>query len=330
MATSLVSDLGLSQAIDKAVLECAAVRAGEKVLVLADEAIDLALVTAFADAARRAGADSQFMVFATRAEINLEPPAAVAAAMAASDVVIDLTSRYFIHTNAYLEAREAGARILCASAITPDTLIRLVRGVDYSAMSALGQRVTDAFSAASICRVETGDGCILTMSVRGRPAFLRDGVTEGRGDLEYLPGAQLSIAPVEDSIEGDILIDGTAYPPVGPVGEPLRLGFRGGRLVEALGGPSASSWWAWLSRLGDPKMFQVAHISVGLNPLAELRGQIIEDERLPGCFDIGMGSQMPHLMGSLGKAASHSDVVATNPTISLDGRIVASQGRFHI
>lgn len=179
----------LSLAIQKAVTECARVRAGERVLVLADTAIELELVTAFTDFARGTGAESQLMVFATRAEINLEPPAAAAAAMAASDVVIDLTSRYFIHTNAYLRAREAGARILCASAISPDTLIRLVSGVDYAAMSELGQRLTDAFAAASVCRVETGDGCVLTMSVEGRPAWLRDGIADGPGDLDYLPGA---------------------------------------------------------------------------------------------------------------------------------------------
>lgn len=101
-------------------------------------------------------------------------------------------------------------------------------------------------------------------------------------------------------------------------------------MVEVVGGSSARQWWEWLGKFGDPKMFQVAHISVGLNPLAELRGQIIEAERLPGCFDIGMGSQMPHLGGCLGKAASHSDVVATQPAISLDGRLVASAGRFFI
>jgi 2,5-dihydroxypyridine 5,6-dioxygenase len=320
----------LAQAIDKAVIECARVLPGERVLVLADTAIDLTLVTSFANAARAAGAESQLMVFGTKAEINLEPPASVAAAMAASDVVIDLASRYFIHTNAYQQAREAGARILCASAISPDTLIRLVSGVDYAAMSRLGRRVTDAFASASVCRVETGDGCVLTMSVQGRPAFLRDGITEGPGDLEYLPGAQMSIAPVEESVEGAIIIDGTAYPPVGPLPEPLRLEFRAGRLVEVFGGPRGRQWWDWLAKFGDPKMFQVAHISVVLNPLAELRGQIIEDERLLGCLDIGVGSQMVHLGGRLGKAASHSDVVATKPAISLDGRLLARAGVFHI
>jgi 2,5-dihydroxypyridine 5,6-dioxygenase len=320
----------LALAIEKAVLECARVRTGEQVLVLADTAIDLALVTAFAGAAQGVGAESQFMVFAIRAEINQEPPASVAAAMAASDVIIDLASRYFIHTDAYLRAREAGARILCASDISPDTLIRLVSGVDYAAMSALGERVRAAFEGAAVCTVESGDGCVLTMRVEGRPAFLRDGITEGPGDLEYLPGAQMSIAPVEESVEGAIIVDGTAYPPIGPLSEALRLEFRGGRLAEVTGGSAARQWWEWLARFQDPKMFQVAHISVGLNPRAELHGQIIEDERLLGCFDIGMGSQMPHLRGRLGKAASHSDVVATRPTIRLDGRDVARAGRFCI
>jgi leucyl aminopeptidase (aminopeptidase T) len=317
----------VSRAARKGVVECARLEPGENVLILADTAIDRGMVDAFANAAYAHGGDTQVMVFETRPDINVEPPRAVAAAMAASDLVIDLTSQYFIHTVAYQKVRDGGARILCATGISEDMLVRLVGSVDYAAMASLGHRVTQRFVRGHECRVETGQGAVLTMQLGGRPAWLRDGILGGKGDLDYLPGAQMSIAPIEESVEGVILIDGTAYPPVKLLASPMELEYQHGRLVRAEGG-AAAAWMQWLGKFSDPKMFFVGHVSVGLNSAAKLSGAILEDERLPGCFDIGMGSQMKHLAGRLGKAASHSDVVATAPRILVDGELLADRGQF--
>jgi hypothetical protein len=64
----------------------------KNVLVLADTFVDRELVDAFAAAAYALGGETQVMIFETRPTINMEPPKAVAAAMGASDLVIDLTT----------------------------------------------------------------------------------------------------------------------------------------------------------------------------------------------------------------------------------------------
>jgi leucyl aminopeptidase (aminopeptidase T) len=320
----------MARAAYKAVHYCARLKPGENVLVLADSIVDRGLVDAFANAAYALGGQTQVMTFETKAEINREPPRAVAAAMAASDLVLDLIQQYIIHTDAYKAVREGGTRILCGTGITEDMLIRMVGGVDYDELLRVGDRLMAVFSAGAECRVETGDGDALTMTLTGRPQVMRDGLLDGPGDLDYMPGAQLSSAPIEESFNGSIVIDGSAYPPVGAVGAPIRVTYKDGRVVDVQGGPSGARWRDWLAKFNDPKMFYVAHISIGMNPAASLTGNILEDERVAGCFVLGHGSQMPHFKGALGKASSHSDLVAVRPRILVDGKVVAENGQFHV
>jgi leucyl aminopeptidase (aminopeptidase T) len=320
----------LARAAHKALQLCAKLKPGENVLVLADSIVDRGLVDAFANAAHALGAETQTMIFETRAEINREPPKAVAAAMGASDLVIDLITQYIIHTDAYLRVRKGGTRILCGTGITEDMVIRLVGGVDYEELLRRGHRLVELFSAARECRVETGSGAVLTMTVAGRPQLLRDGLLDGPGDLDYMPGAQLSLAPVEETINGVLEVDGSAYPPVGLVGASIHVTYEKGRVVKVAGGPAGGLWRDWLNKFNDPKMFCVAHVSIGMNPAGRLTGNILEDERVAGCWVIGHGSQMEYFKGTVGKASSHSDVVAVRPTISLDGRIIVAQGQFRI
>lgn len=320
--------LELGRAAAKAAGLCARIAPGEDVLVLADTGADESVVRAFAIAAAAEGGNVQVLLSETQPEINREPTASVAAAMSLSAVVLDLTSQYFIHTDAYQVARDHGARILCASGMTPDMMVRLVDRVDYQAMAALGQEVTDVFGRGATCVLESGSSHHLTMQLDGRPALLRDGMLEGPGDLDYLPGAQMSLAPVEESVEGSVLVDLTAYPPVPRLSAPIVVEFRGGILVGATGSPEAREWFSWLGKFGDEKMFRVAHISVGFNPKAQPSGRILEDERVRGCFVIGLGSQMRHLGGRLGRAASHSDLVVTSGTVYIDEKPICRGGVF--
>ena len=73
-------------------------------------------------------------------------------------------------------------------------------------------------------------------------------------------------------------------------------------------------------------MFKIAHFSYGFNPGAQLSGKILEDERVFGCVEIGIGSQVPSF--EVGPAAAHTDGIMLNPTVILDGKAIEEQGRF--
>jgi len=103
---------------------------------------------------------------------------------------------------------------------------------------------------------------------------------------------------------------------------------REGRVVKISGGKEARVFERWLKSFNDPKMFCIAHISYGCNPGAKLTGNILEDERLWGVVEWGLGSQSSTFKGSLGLASSHTDGICMNPTVWADGEVVIENGEY--
>jgi len=54
----------------------------------------------------------------------------------------------------------------------------------------------------------------------------------------------------------------------------------------------------------------------------------VEDERLFGCFNRGIGTQGPQLKAVGWKAAAHTDCVMLNPTVHLDDRPLQVDGKY--
>jgi len=54
----------------------------------------------------------------------------------------------------------------------------------------------------------------------------------------------------------------------------------------------------------------------------------VEDERLFGCFNRGIGTQGPQLKAVGWKAAAHTDCVMLNPTVHLDDQPLQVDGKY--
>jgi leucyl aminopeptidase (aminopeptidase T) len=69
-------------------------------------------------------------------------------------------------------------------------------------------------------------------------------------------------------------------------------------------------------------MYRLAHLSFGFNPgVRRITGRIVEDERVFGCLDIGIGPQ------NLG-APSHTDGIILRPTLTADGVEIEREGAY--
>src|SRR2546425_675070 len=77
---------------------CLKVRPGERVLIVTDTLRDQSVTEALLGAARAAGAEAAAIVFAQRETPPGEPPATVAAAMRAADVLLLHTTRSLTHS----------------------------------------------------------------------------------------------------------------------------------------------------------------------------------------------------------------------------------------
>ena len=320
----------LVKAAYKVVNVLAGVREGESVLVLADSIVDREMLDAVCGVAHTVGGEVVQVIYETRPRVNIEPPKPVAAAMASGDVIIDFVYQYIIHTNAFYNALNSGARICDLTGMNSDMMIRLIGRIDYEAMCALGDKLAEIISSTKRLKVYSDRGTRLVMeNDPSRPVYHNDGKVRQRGELKFL-GGQISWAPIEESINGTIVLDGFLWPPseIGVLKSPVRLTIENGRIVGVEGGLEADVFRRWLSSFDDPKMYYIAHVSFGFNPGARLTGVPLEDERVYGCIEFGFGSQSLRFRGRIGTASSHSDGNCLNPEVYVDDECLLRNGRF--
>ena len=115
----------LERAVAAVVNECLGVRDGEQVLVVCNPAT-IGLGERLRAEAGKAGADAITALMAERACHAVEPPAPIAAAMKAADVVLAPTVQSLSHTAARREANDAGARIATLPGVTEEMLARVM------------------------------------------------------------------------------------------------------------------------------------------------------------------------------------------------------------
>ncbi|MCE4613169.1 MAG: hypothetical protein F7C07_04990 [Desulfurococcales archaeon] len=315
----------------KVARDLALVKKGERVLVLADTAIDREMIQSVAAAAYSLGAKPALVIYETAPEVDVEPPDHVAAAMKSSDVIISFPLKYILHTRAYIEALKAGSRILELTGMDKEMMIRLIGLTDYDTMCRLGDKLRELTAKARRVTIKTEKGTMLEFeNDPSRPVFHNDGILREKGLYKPL-GGQISWAPIEETVEGTFVVDSFIWPPdeIGVVSSPVKLKIKGGRIVEVTGqGPEASIFKSWLASFNDDKMYYIAHASWGFHPNARLRGIPLEDERIYATIEFGFGSQSPKFKGSVGSAAAHTDAGVLYPEVRFDGELIASGGRF--
>ena len=143
------------------------------------------------------------------------------------------------------------------------------------------------------------------------------------------PG-QISWSPNFESVNGVLVVDGTLSPPIGALQGPVKFYIEKGYIKKIEGGRDAENFRAWLESFDDPNMFLMAHSGLGFGPMAQLNGDIVEDERVWGCTEWGIGNVGPQLVSDMEggiAAASHSDGIALNCSLWIDGVQVLDEGK---
>jgi len=308
--------------IGKSVLKsCLDVKAGESVLVITDDE-KYPIGNALYEAAKALGADGMLVNMKPRKVSGEEPPAAIAAAMKAADVVIAPMSTSITHTNAKIEAVKAGARIATMPGITEEMFSQGAMTADYGVVLELTKKVTELLSAASTARVEK-DGEVLTLDLKGRPGIPSPGVYREKGTSGNLPSGEAYIAPLENGSNGTMIIDGSMVG-VGLLESPLKVTVKDGKL-QSIEGKDADKLDILLK---NPENGTLAELGVGTNYAARLTGIILEDEKAYHTVHIAFGTNSG--FGGTNKAECHLDGIIKNPTLWLDDLLVLEKGEFRI
>ena len=302
---------------------------GEELLVLADTATDPGMAQACLAAGLRAGAETQLLVYKRMAWGEAKQFGKVVLdAIRASRLILGLHSN-FVGTEATRDMMARGGRVLATQPWgIEDFLLRGVLDVDYGAMIRNGEVMKQLWSETDECRVVSEEGTDIQFKMGSRRVIVSDGMLTEDGEVDFVPGVQVSIAPIEETINGRIVVDASDNMQ-GVVEKPYTMEVENGVVKGIEGGLEASKIRAWMETRNDETIYHLCHFTVGLNPKAGISGNMLEDERLLGCADFGFGSQMEDFGGTVGLSPYHMDVILASPTILLDGRVMCERNELN-
>jgi len=258
-------------------------------------------------------------------------PDSLHAAIPKTDVWVEYNYQWLLYGKAWEEALADAKRVryLFLGGLSVDQIIRTVGKVDLRLQKEFQDRLVEMTAKATAMRITTPAGTDVTFeNVPGRPVT-NEGWATAVGP-HFLLG-QIAWAPLEESINGTIVFDGSfsggGEADLGVLKQPITFRMKDGRWHDISGGAEAAFVRGWFERLGDEAMHNVAHVCYGFNPGARLSGLCTEDERVWGSTEWGFGYQGPFFNGNAGPAATHVDAICLNSSVWLDGSHVIDEGK---
>jgi leucyl aminopeptidase (aminopeptidase T) len=314
--------------------EMCRVKKGESVIITVDSVMDFKPVLETAKAAEAAGGKVLVAYHSTPSGYGkvADPqlPESLKKAIPAADVWIEFNNQWLLYSIPWIKAMSNGrTRYLFLGGLDPERVVRCIARLDMELQEKFQNKVVELTHNASKMRITTPTGTDVSFdNVVERPI-----TNELRADVpgpHFLVG-QIGWAPLEESINGVIIFDGSfsggGEADLGVLSHPIELIIKEGRIEEIKGQEEAKRMDVWLKKLGDPNMYNLAHVCYGFNPGAILTGLCTEDERVWGSTEWGLGYQGPMFEGNLPEAVSHADGICLNSTVWLDEELLVEVGK---
>ena len=325
----------LGRAADIVARDLFALKPGETFIITADTESDSHVVDATARAAFAIGAKPMVIWTASPLGVGeaadpMLPVEALTGALKGADAWVEYNNQWLLYSTPYNVATRENKKLryLCLVGMNPDMMTRCIGRIDFAALQEFQETFSKMLSETKHLRITTPAGEDLQYDhAPGIPIRCRMGYANKPGS-EMLAG-QISSTPDFDSIEGTIVFDGSLVPPCGKLEEPIRLTIEEGTIVKVEGGAQAREFETWMNSFNHPQMKRLAHLSYGVNPGAKLTGDIVEDERVWGSTEWGIGSVPASTVPPDGfPAPSHCDGICMNSSVWLDDEQVLDEGTF--
>jgi len=319
-----------------AVEVCLAIKPGEKVALIADEA-SAEVAASISAALRRIGAPSDEVLIeriATRPITTA--PAAVLAALEHCDAGIlcvqpqqgELAARMAIV--AAVERRQI--RYAHMVGVTPAIMMQGMRA-DYLLVDRLSARLCERMRTAQSLTVKTPFGTSLKATFDPSLHWIK---TSGLISTRYwsnLPAGEVFTTPA--SVDGVFVCNATAGDYFGPkYGDlsptPLTLNVAGGRLVSAECSRKELEREFWDYCHTDPYSDRVGELAFGTNlALTDMIGILLQDEKVPGVH-LAFGDPYGSQTGADWKSTTHIDVLTRECDVWIDDMQVIQHGKYQL
>jgi leucyl aminopeptidase (aminopeptidase T) len=307
---------------------------GETFVITADTECEKRVIDATATAAF--ACDAKPMVIYTASPLGVGkaadpmlPLESLTAALLKADAWVEFNNKWLLYSTPYDIAMKGNKKLrhLCLVGMNVDMMVRNIGRVDYPNLEKFMMLVTKKTLSAKHMRITTPAGTNVEFNNEpGRKPIMELGYADTPGS--HMMAGQIGWSPNFESINGTIVFDGSLVPPiVGILKEPVRLIIKKGEIVKIEGGKEATEYEKWLKSFNHPQMLKLAHVCYGFNPGARLTGDILEDERVWGGTEWGLGNVGAILVPGGISGPSHTDGICLNSSVWLDGVQIMDKGQ---
>jgi leucyl aminopeptidase (aminopeptidase T) len=206
--------------------------------------------------------------------------------------------------------------------ITADMFTEGAITADYGQVRARTEKVSQYLTSGREVRIEK-DSRTLRFSIAGHAGIASTGVYLNPGESGNLPSGEAYLAPVEGTVVGEIVVDGSIAG-IGKVSEPLIVTLEQGRIAGAQGAEAAQL----LELLGEGDGLVLGEFGIGTNDKARVTGNVLEDEKVYGTIHVAFGSN--RTFGGSIDAGVHIDLVVHHPDVYIDEINILQKGRLTV
>jgi 2,5-dihydroxypyridine 5,6-dioxygenase len=314
----------------KIINECCNVQENEKVLIITDANQPTSIYQALMSAVSERGGIPVVAIM-NPAKPGGDLPEIVNAALQSANVIITPTSTSIYHSEGIRNAciGPTQARLLSLSECEERTLIDGGINADFTNLSYVVDHVAELFTLGKDIKFSTPAGTNITAKIENRKAYANTGLSHKPGQMQGIPTIEVFIAPIENSVEGKIVIDASCSGGIGLIEDkPIELIVEKGKVTSVSGGKEAKKLEKMLQESNSTDSYQVAELAVGLNPHCRLTGKIVEDEGKYGTCHMALGNNKG--FGGESNAPIHIDMVQQCPTVIIDSVEIIKNGKLKI
>lgn len=214
-----------------------------------------------------------------------------------------------------LETIERRIRLGHGPGITLDMLTDgalALRNDEYEKMDAQANSIISATRGALKIEIKTPQGTNINLSIQGRGFFKDTTITKKKWG--NLPTGEVTVGPVEDSLEGKIVCD-MAIGGIGLIQKNLIIVCEKGRVIRLEGGSKRVLKKVRMVLSTDNMASVVGEMAIGLNPKARIVNEFLETEKVYGSAHIAFGRNIDYPTGGKNNSTNHIDFLMSEPTV---------------
>jgi leucyl aminopeptidase (aminopeptidase T) len=270
----------------------------------------------------------EFYAYPTTGRDGINPGQLVEDKMKSAGVVLAITTYSLSHTDARENANKAGVRVASMPLFEEEMLYPGgPMAADYGKIARESSKLADLVTKSAEARIKSSAGTDLTVSLQDRKGKVDTGILTSKGSWGNLPAGETYCTPVEGTGFGRLVVKKGWFT---DLREDMILTFKSGEVAGLEGGGVVGKNLTKLLSIGSKdspyvERRNIAELGIGTNPNAKRPDNVLEAEKIRGTVHIAIGDNFH--MGGRVKADMHEDFIIPHATLTLDKKVVMSNGK---